>query len=121
MKRFIALLVAAAVLCAFLSACGKPSDVSPEMYDIGITALQVADDYMAYKIDYNTAWAKIENLSDDAQVVYDRNKESDHHSGDLDEKIYINRISIDMISANYEGVPADIKGARDTLAHKLGK
>ena len=121
MKRIIAILIAATLICISLAGCGKPNDISDEMYSIGEAALEVADDYMAYKIDYDTAWAKLEDLSANAQVVYDRNKKTKYHSGDLDVKIYINRISIDMISANYEGVPADIKGARDILAHKLGK
>ena len=121
MKRIIAIIIAATLICYLLSACGKPSDVSPEMYDIGITALQTADDYIAYNIDYATTRAKIDTLSEDAQVIYERNKGTEYSSGDFDVKFYINRISISMISSNYDGVPADIKEARDTLAHKLGK
>ena len=121
MKRIIALLIASVLLSMILVGCGKPSDVSNEMYIIGETALQVADNYMAYKIDYDAARSKIDKLTEDAQVIYDRNKGTQYSSGDLTLKMLITEMSISMISANYDGVPADIKNERDKLAKYLGK
>lgn len=121
MKRIIALTIAATLICCLLSACGKPSNVSDEMYSIGENALQVADDYMAYKIDGNTARTKIDVLSDDATTVYERNKGTDYYTGDLGVATYIHSLATSIHTAAYKGVPADIKGKRNDLAKRLGK
>lgn len=121
MKRFITVVVASTMLCAILCSCGKPRDVSDEMYDIGIAALKVADEYMAYEIDGDTAYGKMDSLYYDADIVCERTKDTEFHSGDFGIKLDISAIVVNIISANYKGVPSDIKKDRDELAKDLGK
>ena len=114
MKRIIAIIIAATLICLSLVACGKPSDVSQEMYDIGIAALQVADDYMAYKIDGTTANDKIATLYDDANTIYERNKETEYHRGDYKVSSSIQFLKWEIsLSTLSNGVPGDIKEDRD--------
>lgn len=122
MKRTIALIIAATVLCFTLVGCGggKPNDVSQEMYDVGIAALQVADDYMAYKISGEEAKSKIEAISDDADTIYDRNKETKYET-DYVLAASINALSAAISLANWNGVPSDVKEQRDRVAKYLGK
>lgn len=121
MKRFLNILVFAILVLFVLTACGKPNDVSPEMYDIGIAVLQIADDYIDYKIDGDQANIKLSALVEDAQTIYERNKGTNYGVGDLSIKCYIDRLSSEFHIAEYKGVPSDIKDARNTLAKSIGK
>lgn len=123
MKRIITLLIAATMICLTLAGCGggKPNNVSQEMYDVGITALQIADEYIGYKIDGDKADSKLSALSKDAETIYERNKESDFRTGDLLVETDIHLVLSAIHFAEYKGVPADIKDERDSLAKSLGK
>ena len=123
MKRIISLMIAATFLCLTLTGCGggKPKDVSQEMYDVGIAALQVADEYIEYKIDGDKADSKLSILSDDADRIYERNKDTEYRYGDCIVMTDIDLLLSQLHIAEYKGVPSDIKEKRDDLAKYLGK
>ena len=121
MKRTFIILISAALLLCILYGCEKNKSYSDEMQTIGFAALQVADDYLAYSIDGVMAKEKISQLTDDANRVYARNKDTGFKNGDYHLNLQIQMLNTDIRDSVYNGVPTDIRNTRDNLAKSLGK
>jgi len=111
MKKFIPLLI---ILC-MLTSC-KPSELSDEMYDCGITALKAVDDYIDRKIDYQEAFNILKGMSDRAGKIQGQNDK---------EKILNSQIGLVKITVDsaYLGIDtqSELIERRNRLAEGLGE
>lgn len=126
MKKFICL-VLSLILIFGLSACGgKPSTVSDEMYDAGLSVLKAVDDYMDNKIDYDTASSKIDGLRDTMDRIYENGERTEYdspvYSDDLMVQILTNPISIHLLGEHTgHSTYNELLDARNELAQLLGR
>lgn len=77
-RKRIPIKIIAIIVCIVVVVCiaiiyfnnKKPSDVSDEMYDFGIEALEVIDDYLDNKIDSQAAYEKLSSIDSNATQYY---------------------------------------------------
>ena len=126
MKKFICILLSL-VLTLGLSACGgKPSTMSEEMYEVGLSALKTTDDYMDNKIDYRTAYNKLDGLYNQMEHIYENGekKESGLPVYFDDFSIQTDTLSIKIhLSGEHSGHSTynELLEARNELAQLLGE
>ena len=131
MKKAVAILFCAVFLFAFVS-CGnlKPSNTSDAMYQLGLNALAVADEYIAGKITDDEAESRIEKIYNQAEIQEEAEKEelgTDTLSGTKYANDYYISLSIyllrfDIMGAKYGYKPlSEVIEGRDKLADELGK
>lgn len=131
MKRTIALIFIFA-LTATLCSCGggKPDDMSDAMYQIGINALGVADQYIAGEITGDDAYDRLEEFYEQAEAQEEYDKEitnSDVLAGTdywRDSLVSTEILTLQMVigRAKYgDGAMSEVKESRDSLADTLGK
>lgn len=137
MKKVITILITF-VLAASLFGCSAtkepPKDVSEKMYEYGVAALEISDDFLNNDIDEDTAKAKINQIYDNAKS-YNQNKykelgvETYYEISDyqykkdsfIESDIYL--ISSDLTLRSISGTPSKekIKEKRDKLAKDLNR
>ncbi len=116
----------------FLSACGnkKPENTSDAMYQIGLNAVQAADDYIAGKLSGEEAYAKIEEYTSQANAQYNREIQDTNadtlvnteFSNDTFILFDISSLSYQIMSAKHgSGAMSEVRKSRDKLAESLGK
>ena len=131
MQKIISL-VAVLISVALLCSCGntKPKNTSDAMYQIGLNALQAADDYIAGKITGDEAYSKIEEYETQANAQY--NKEiadaksetlvSTEFSNDSYIMFDITSLSYRIMSAKHgTGAMSEVKEKREALAKDIGR
>lgn len=77
MKKVITILLSVVLLVLSLPGCsskkGPPEDVSEQMYELGVAAMEICDDFLDGNIDEAEAKEKIQEYLDDAER-YNNNK-----------------------------------------------
>lgn len=126
---------ALSVLCVFallilLCSCGKPQKTSDTMYQIGINALQTADDYIAGKLTGEKAAKELKEYKNQAETQEEKDCEelgtdtligtnlSNNSSIALD--IYFLYNEVDGVQ-NGTSAMSEVREKRDDLAEQLGK
>ena len=133
MKKITALFIFTALLLSLCSCNLKPDKTSDAMYQIGLNALDLADQYIAGKITGEEAYARIEEFSKQAKAQEDYDREllglgeedglaTTEYSNDYFISFDISMLSFDIMQA-YHGSDsmAEVKESRDELAEQLGK
>lgn len=76
--KYIPIKIIAVIVCIVIAICiviiyfnnKKPSDVSDEMYNLGIEALEVIDDYLDNEIDSQATYKKLSSIDSNATQYY---------------------------------------------------
>lgn len=137
MKKVITILITL-VLVASLFGCSAtkepPKDVSEKMYEYGVAALEICDDFLNNDIDENTAKVKIDQIYENAKYYNQKKYEefgvetyyeiSDYQykkDSFIESDIYL--ISSDLTLRSISGTPSKekITEKRDKLAKDLNK
>ena len=113
MKKLIPMLL----MLSMLTACNtRPNELSDEMYNCGITALKTMDDYIDGKIDYQTAYNKLQGMSERSDNIDDQS---------TDDKIVSGKISLAVLTVtnSYLGNQTynEMIVERNELAKSLGE
>lgn len=131
MQKIISL-VAVLISVALLCSCGntKPKNTSDAMYQIGLNALQTADDYIAGKITGDEAYEKIDEYNTQAQAQEEKEKEdigkstlvATEFSKDaiISHDIFLLRFYISN-ARNGTGAMSEVKEKREALAKDIGR
>lgn len=88
-RKHIPIKIIAIIVCIVVVVCiaiiyfcnKKPSNISDEMYDFGIEALEVIDDYLDNEIDSQTAYEKLSSIDSNVTQYYNT-KSNDKYSKD---------------------------------------
>ena len=98
-----------------LTSCGgKPNNVSESAYNAGIRAIEIADDYLDYKISSEEAGKLIEEIENRKPF------NTEEYIGDLD--ISLNLTTLDFAVRNYLGYgEAEVLNARNGIAQVINK
>ena len=129
MKRIVSVILAFLFVFALCS-CGKPEETSDAMYQIGINALSVADDYIGGKIMNDETKERLHEFMEQADKQYEAEcKEvgSDtligtEYSNDAIIQLSISSLYFSVSSAGYGSTPmSEIIDRRDSLAKYLGE
>lgn len=137
MKRIIAI-IGVLIIILSLTGCsgGKPEKTSDAMYQIGLNALQTADDYINGKITGDEAEEIIKNYSAQADAEYEKEcKDHDEQSlvgtdasNDTSIMFAISTLSNNIFNANCKFkteigsvTMSDVRKAKEKLAKTLGK
>ena len=119
------------IVCLILCGCGggKPDTISQEMYDIGLAALETADDYIAGKITAAEAEKKLLRAESMADSIYEREKEENggtmvgfKFTSDLTVPSNILLLETSISAHDFgTGSMSSVKERRDIIANQLGK
>lgn len=89
-----------------LTACG-PTDKDTVASDKAIAcankAIETAEKYLDYEVDYEEAKEVIDDLQSDMEYVSNLSKEDSNYFADFNIRTAIMKLSIDLISANSDG------------------
>lgn len=133
MKKITILLICTALLLSLCSCNLKPDNTSDAMYQIGLNALDLSDQYIAGKITGAEAYARIEEFSKQAEAQKDYDREllglgeedglaTTEYSNDSSISFKISMLSFDIMQAHHgSGSMSEVKERRDELAEQLGK
>lgn len=127
--RFLISMLLFALLFASCGGGGKPSNMSDDMYEAGLAALETANDYIDGTISADSALSRIKHAYDSASNILDR--ENDENGGAVagtdvsaDALVPHNILMLQTsISKNDwgSGSMSSVKSCRDTLAKQLGQ
>ncbi|MDR0889900.1 MAG: hypothetical protein LBM28_04540 [Oscillospiraceae bacterium] len=127
-KRFLLLVV---VLLVFLSSCTgeKPEDMSEEMYNIGLAALETVDEYFDGIITLEEARYRLEGSEDAADRLYDKARKQSGgaiYGTEVEDDFFVSSCitSIDfhlMMKSYGTGTNEDILEYRNDLADALNE
>ncbi|MBQ8331156.1 MAG: hypothetical protein IJX94_01485 [Clostridia bacterium] len=132
MKRLFFLFTIALLLVSLCSCGGKPENTSDAMYQIGLNALSVADEYINGKITADEAHSRLKDIEELADAQYERWCEEfgtetlvgtkyENDSGIYFE-IAILELKIMGAKHSFDTTPlSEIIEARDDLEEQLGK
>ena len=133
MKR-LSFLLTIAILLISLCSCGrvKPENTSDAMYQIGLNALAVADEYIDGKITADEALSRLEEIDELADAQYERWCEDfgtetlagTKYANDFGISFDISRLKLKFsnIGSFYNATAlSDIVEVRDELAETLGE
>lgn len=123
MKKIIALSLVALALLSICSCRGKPGKTSDAMYQIGVNALTVADDYIGGKTTGEAAEIKMKEYRKQADAQYEKSKLEDYEH-DWSISFAISMLEDAVFDSNRlvnTGPMSDVKEARDDLAKELRK
>lgn len=131
MKKFTSIILCAVFLLTLCSCGGgKPENMSDAMYQIGLNALAVADQYIAGEITGDDAYDRLEEYYTQAQAQEKHAKELTNSDtlvgtdlfGDALVPSDILFLLHDVGRAKYgSGAMSEVKESRDGLAETLGK
>ena len=129
MKRIISIIMII-TLAFVLCSCGKPQYMSDAMYQIGLNALSLTDDYIAGKITGTEAQQRIDEYYAQAEAQYDRecrDRGTENLVGSdiwkdssIQHDLFMLHLNIGSASKGY-GAMSDVTSSRDSLAEDLGK
>lgn len=131
MKKFTSIILCAVFLLTLCSCGGgKPEDMSDAMYQIGLNALAVADQYIAGEITGDDAYDRLEEFYKQAGAQSEKEKEDlgvdslygTEYAADYFVETDIFLLLHDVGFAKYGSGPmSDVKESRDNLADSLNK
>ena len=114
MKRLTAIILLLVILLA-LCACGKPDNISNEAYTLGQKAVQIADDYLDFKISQDEAIEQMSEISKRFDTI--------PGDGESDVLVKLNFSTLNLSIAFVDTKSFDdgkVKDARNSLADTLG-
>lgn len=129
-KLFAAILLVAVILS--LTSCGhtRKEKISDKMYDLGVAAVEIADDYLSGKISIEDAVARLDRNNDD-QYRHLKSEEDELGVTTLYDTPFRQDTSVWLITSNLlhamqdkksgTGIDASIKEKRNSLANSLWK
>lgn len=116
--RVVLMIVVIAFLLTACRSTGKPDNVSDPAYNAGLRAIQIADNYLDYKITREEAKEQMDE-------IYSRNPyDKDNYSGDSGVEIYVDSVYLSFGSSfgrNSDGIEANVLTARNQLAEKINQ
>lgn len=116
-QKRVQIILMVVMLAFLLTACkntGKPDNVSDSAYNAGLRAIQIADDYLDYKITREEAVRQIGEISD--RHPYDM----ESYKGDTD--VFLAVATIDTsLWVTSKKTEADILEARNKLAAEINQ
>ncbi len=132
MKRITSLIIFATFLICLVACGGKPKDMSDGMYQLGLNALAVADQYIAFEIDAIEAQDKLGEIRKLAEKQEKKEEEElgvdylygTKYEGDegIAASILILELSIGNANSNFgDGTMSDVIENRNFLAELLGE
>ena len=112
--RLIAVFLTVAVIFAALVSCGRPDNVSESGYNAAVRIIQIADDYLDYKISSEEAGKMLDEIEK-------RNPfHSDEYDGDLTISIYFTSLSWGVHGFSGYG-ESEVLEARNIIAKEINK
>ena len=131
MKKITSIFLFAVLLLTLaLVSCGKPSDMSDAMYQIGLNALSVTDEYISGEITGDDAYTRIEKFYTQAIAQNEKTKNDlgksslvgTEYSYDsfVETDIYLIKLKLKDVDRGYDALSKLIE-YRDNLAATLGK
>lgn len=104
MRKYIFILLCFIML--FLSACGtskKDSVPSDKAISCANKAIETAEKYLSYELDYKEAAEIIDDLQSDMEYVSDLSMEDSNYFPDFNIRSALMGLSIDLIDDNFKG------------------
>lgn len=130
MKKFLSVILCAVFLLTLCSCGGKPRNMSDAMYQIGLNALSVADQYIAGEITGDEAYSRLEEYNTQATAQTNQEERDlgvpslyrSKYEGDA----FVNTDILSLYAAvGYVkrgiGTMSEVKELRDDLAKALGE
>lgn len=114
MKKVLVLLFGCMML---LSGCGgKPSDVSQEIYDTAVYAIDVTDMYLDGEATIEETKEKIDGLN----IEYNPDDNEYEKDSDIESSLVSLEIYVHIVESGYgDATISDIKDARNSLAEEI--
>lgn len=114
MKRITALFIAAIILVS-ICGCVKPDNISDEAYKLGRQAVQIADDYLDFKINQDEAIDRMSEISKRFDSIPGDGK------SDYLVKLTFSTLNLSIAFADTKSFDdGDVKDARNSLAEEIG-
>lgn len=116
--------------CSQSSSHTRREKISDNMYNYGVAAVEIADDYLSDKISISDAFERIDTNHTLQKFLVDREEEEYNVTSlydtpvSQDSKIWLKTSDLYLAMSNKErgtGIDDDIKEARDNLANELWK
>ena len=130
MKKFLSVILCAVFLLTLCACGGKPQNMSDAMYQIGLNALSVADQYIAGKITGDEAYDRLGEYKTQATAQTDQEERDlgvtslyqSEYDGDASVGIDVFLLySVVGRAKQGDGTMSDVMERRDALAGDLGK
>lgn len=125
MKKVIAILLTFVIIATLFAGCSsKPDNVSQQMYDYGIEALNIADEYLSGDITISTAESELSVIKEKSSVVSnDATRVGTDKSKDYLVNSAINSLYFEISTGNLlnDVSKEDVQEKRDSLAESLNK
>lgn len=123
MKRLLYCLIVICLCAGLATGCGKskiPEDMSEGVYNCGVKAIEVIDQFLKADLTIDEASEKLEDLNEQADAL-----SSDDSRQDLNVCIELNYINVVVFrnltkSTHVKTTADDVKDARNALASLLG-
>lgn len=102
MKRYLSLFII--VIALSLTGCGGSSTpASDKAIACAKEAIEVAESYLAYDIDYDEARERIDELKEDMEYVDDMSREDENYRGDYGIQFDISMLSFAIMQDEHNG------------------
>ncbi|RGT72227.1 hypothetical protein DWX08_10395 [Ruminococcus sp. AF18-22] len=76
MKKIISMLLVVSLCCGMIVGCGgKPSDVSQEVYDLGVRTCNELEDYVSGTMSQETCYYRLVTPAEEAEEINRKNEE----------------------------------------------
>lgn len=76
MKKIVSMLIVVSLCCGVIVGCGgKPSDVSQEVYDLGVMTYEALEDYVDGKMSQETCYYSLVTPAEEAEKIDRKNEE----------------------------------------------
>ncbi len=126
MKRIMISTLAIIFILITTACSGAPSDMSPEIYDMGLSALKAVDDYIDNKIDYDTASDKLDGLHSSMVYVTENSERDEYGLLIYPENLSAQTLTLSIkihLSGEHSGHSTynELLEARNELAQLLGE
>lgn len=130
MKKFLSVILCAVFLLTLCACGGKPQNMSDAMYQIGLNALSVADQYIAGKITGDEAYDRLGEYKTQATAQTDQEERDlgvtslyqSEYDGDASVEIDVFLLySVVERAKQGDGTMSEVMERRDALAEDLGK
>jgi hypothetical protein len=118
MKKIISMLLVVSLCCGMIVGCGgKPSDVSQEVYDLGVETCDVLDDYIQGKMKRETCEDMLDDIANRAEEL-DKNEDNTSTDDLILTEIRLSPFSVSSLSIN-EGETYKAEAAMEELKEQL--
>lgn len=101
MKKLLSLFTI--LLALSLTACSEDhTPASPKAIACAKEAVEIAEDYLSYDIDYQKASERLDELREDMAYVSDMSKDDEHYYGDFAIQCDLLSLSSALVSDNHK-------------------